>query len=84
MFPSQLMGELNDKFKKIRSQGYAYCAVPSEGHQSYAFSITDGTKTIAALGILYPDSMDTPEYRMDMLKNCHIAAHEISRRLEFA
>lgn len=84
MFPSQLMGELNDKFKKIRSQGYAYCAVPSEGHQSYAFGISDGTKVIAALGILYPDSMDTPEYRADMLKNCHIAAHEISRRLEFA
>lgn len=81
--PAQMMTELQDKFKKIRSQGYAYFPVPSEGHHSYAFSISDGTKVTAALGILYPDSMDTPEYRTDMLKNCRTAAKEISRRLEF-
>lgn len=82
--PSQFLSEIQDKFKKIRAQGYAYCAVPSEGHQSYAFGISDGTKVIAALGILYPDDMDTPEYRAGMLKNCRIAANEITRRLEFA
>ena len=72
-----------EKFKKIRAQGYAYFPVSSEGHQSYAFGIADGTKVIAALGILYPDSMDTSEYRAGMLKNCRTAAREISRRLEF-
>jgi len=79
--------ELNEKFKKIRSQGYAYCAVPSgeqEPHQSYAFGVTDGNKVIAALGILYPDSMNTPEYRSSILKLGRTAASEISRRLEFA
>jgi len=83
VIPAQLLSELHDKFKIIRAQGYAYCAVPSEGHQSYAFGINEGTKVIAALGILYPDAMDTTEYRADMLKNCRIAAREISRRLEF-
>lgn len=80
---AQVTAELQEKFKKIRSQGYAYCAVPTEKHQSYAFGITDGTKVIAAMGILYPDEMDTPEYRSAMLKNCRTAAKEISRRLEF-
>ena len=79
--------ELSEIFKKIRSQGYAYCEVPTnepEPHQSYAFGVTDGTKIIAALGILYPDSMDTPEYRSAILKHGRTAAGEISRRLEFA
>lgn len=81
--PPHLIGELQEKFKKIRSQGFAYFPVPSEGHQSYGFSISDGSKVIAALGILYPDEMDTAEYRAEMLKNCRTAAREISRRLEF-
>lgn len=85
--PVQIPPELSEKFKKIRSQGYAYCAVPSEEpepHQSYAFGVTDGTKVIAALGVLYPDSMNTPEYRALVLKLSRTAANEISRRLEFA
>ena len=81
--PPQQIAELQEKFKKIRSQGFAYFPVPSERHQSYGFSITDGSKVIAALGILYPDDMDTPEYRAEILKNCRTAAREISRRLEF-
>ena len=85
--PLQIPQELSEKFKKIRSQGYAYCEVPSEEsepHQSYAFGVTDGTKVIAAIGILYPDSMNTPEYRSSVLKLGRTAASEISRRLEFA
>ena len=84
---AQITADLNEKFKKIRAQGFAYCAVPTnqpEPHQSYAFSVTDGTKVIAALGILYPDSMNSPEYRASMLKYGRTAASEISRRLEFA
>ena len=84
--PLQIPQELNEKFKKIRSQGFAYCAVPAgeqEPHQSYAFGVTDGSKVIAALGILYPDSMNTSEYRNSVLKYGRTAASEISRRLEF-
>lgn len=84
--PVQIPPALNEKFRKIRSQGYAYCEVPTwepEPHQSYAFAVTDGTKVIAALGILYPDSMNTPEYRSAILKLGRTAAGEISRRLEF-
>ena len=84
--PIQIPTELSEKFRKIRSQGYAYCAVPAgeqEPHQSYAFGVTDGSKVIAALGILYPDSMNTAEYRNSVLKYGRTAASEISRRLEF-
>lgn len=84
--PLQIPQELNEKFKKIRSQGFAYCTVPAgeqEPHQSYAFGVTDGSKVIAALGILYPDSMNTAEYRNSVLKYGRTAASEISRRLEF-
>ena len=79
----QLTTELQEKFRKIRTQGYAYTMVPSEGHHSYGFGITDGAKVIAALGVLYLDSMESPEYRSAMLKNARTAAKEISRRLEF-
>ena len=79
----QITPELNETFKKIRSQGYAYRAVPSQKTQSYAFGINDGTRVIAALGILYPDQLDTPEYRASILKMGRNVASEISRRLEF-
>lgn len=81
--PAQITAELTEEFKKIRAQGFAHCTVPSEGHQSYAFSILSSSKVIAALGVLYPDDMDTPEYRAEMIRNSRIAAKEISRRLEF-
>lgn len=77
--------ELNEKFKKIRQQGYAYVAVPTivpEPHQSYAFAVTKSGKVVAALGVLYPDSMNTPEFKATMLKSSRFAAHEISRRLD--
>lgn len=82
---SKMLTELNEKFKKIRQQGYAYVAVPTselEPHQSYAFAVTKGSKVVAALGILYPDSMNSEEYREAMMKSGRIAAHEISRRLD--
>ena len=82
--PAQITPELNETFKKIRTQGYAYRAVPSQQTQSYAFGITEGARVTAALGILYPDSMDTPEYRASVLKLGRNVANEISRRLEFA
>ena len=81
--PLQIPGTLQEKLRKIRSQGYVCCSVPAGPHQSYAFGVTDGTKVIAALGILYPDAMDTPEYQASVVKLGRTAAGEISRRLEF-
>lgn len=85
--PAQITKELSDRMQKIRSQGYAYYAVPSQDqgdHQSYAFGISEGSKVTAALGILFPDSLNSPEYTANILKLGRIAAGEISRRLKFA
>lgn len=84
--PVPITPALNESIRKIRAQGYAYCQVPtrdSDPHHSYAFGVTKGTKVIAALGILYPDSMNTPEYRASIPVMGRTAAVEISRRLEF-
>ncbi len=75
---------LTEKFKRIRAQGYCHIPVVSQATQSYAFGITENGKVTAALGILFPDSLDTPEYRASVLKLGRTAAGEISRRLEFA
>ena len=37
---------------------------------------------VAAIGILYPDSMNTEEYRASTMRSGQIAAREISRRLD--
>lgn len=74
---------LENELKKIRSQGYAYCPVPSERNQSYAFKVTDRGKVIASLGVLYSDLKDTPDYREKVKKAGKIAAAEISHRKEF-
>lgn len=84
---ARISKDLSDRMQKIRSQGYAYYAVPSPDqgdHQSYAFGISDGNKVVAALGILFPDELNTPDYRDSILKLGRTAANEISRRLEFA
>lgn len=81
----KMLTELNEKFKVVRQQGYAYVAVPTkvpEPHQSYAFPVTKGAKVVAAIGILYPDSMNTEEYRASTMRSGQIAAREISRRLD--
>ncbi len=78
-----LTPELENELKKIRIQGYAYCAVPSESNQSYAFKVTDGEKNIASIGVLYPDAKDSPEYRERVIKTGKTASAEISRRKMF-
>jgi DNA-binding IclR family transcriptional regulator len=78
-----LTPELEAELKKIRMQGYSYCSIPSEKHQSYAFKVMDGEKNIASLGVLYFDLKDSPEYREKVIKSGKIAAAEISRRKAF-
>ena len=75
--------ELEAELKKIRSQGYSYCPVPSERHQSYGFKVEDGEKNIASLGVLYVDLKDSPEYREKVIRSGKLAASEISRRAAF-
>lgn len=75
--------ELEAELKKIRQKGYAYCPVPSESNQSYAFRVTDGDRTIASLGILYSDLKDSKEYREKVISSGKTAANEISRRKAF-
>ena len=69
--------------KRIRRQGYAHVSVPEEGNQSFAFRVHDGNKTVAAIGVLYPDSKDSADMRDSVIKKGIIASEEISRRLIF-
>ncbi len=81
--PFELTPELKEELKTIRANGYAYCSVDVEQTQSYAFRVLDEKKTIAAIGVLFPNSKDSPEYRDFVLKVGRTAANEISRRLSF-
>lgn len=76
-----LSAELNKEAKKIRARGYAYLHDETECRQTYAFRIAKGDKTVASIGLLYPDSQNTPEYEKRVIKVGMTAAKEISRRL---
>lgn len=78
-----LTPELKAELSKIRQNGYAYCPVPSEHNQSFAFRVMDGDRNIASLGILYSDQKDTSEYREKVISTGKTAASEISRRRAF-
>lgn len=80
---TEISPELNEIFKEIRSTGYCYYSDDNPNTRSHAFAVTDGSKTVAAVGILYPTEMDTPEYREEIVKLGHVAASEISRRMFF-
>lgn len=75
--------ELSEKLKKIRADGFAHMSVEIQHTQSYGFRVTKGSRTIAAIGVLYPDRLDTPEYRANIIKAGHAAAVELSRRISF-
>lgn len=80
---SELTPELQKHFKTIRSTGYSFYSADDPSTSSHAFSISNGSKVVAALGILYPVEMDTPEYRSKIKKLGRVAADEIGRRLYF-
>ena len=75
--------ELKDELKKIRAACCSYCTVPPDSNRSYAFPVMEGDRVIAALGILYPDTKNTPEYAEKVIRLGRISAKEISRRREF-
>ena len=75
--------ELKDELKSIRTNGYAHVSVDVQQTQSFAFPVHDSSRGVAALGILYSNDLDTPEYRAKIMKAGRTAANEISRRLSF-
>lgn len=78
---TEITPELRERFRAIREAGFCSFSVKDPAGRSYAFSVTNGAKTIAAVGILYPLEMDRPEYRAEVKKLGRMAAREISRRL---
>lgn len=82
--PFVMTPEMTAELKCIRQQGWAYCSVDVQQTQSFAFPVknSDG-KTMAALGVLYANDMDSEEFRASVIKNGKTAANEISRRLTF-
>ena len=79
----EMTPELREELQSIRASGYAHCSVDVQQSQSYAFQVTDEEKTVAAVGLLYLNEKDSPEYRASILHAGHTAASEISRRLSF-
>ena len=79
--PFEVTPKFREELKTIRQNGYSYVSVDVQHTQSYAFRVLSGNKTVAALGILYANENDSPEYRSMVLKAGRTAANEISRRL---
>lgn len=78
-----LSPELEQELKAIRQHGYAHCSVDVQQTQSFAFRIMEGSKTVASVGVLYPNDKDSLEFRQTVIKAGKTAASEISRRLAF-
>lgn len=76
-----------DSLKKtltsIRMTGYAYLPVPHLSEQSYAFRVTDGYRTVASVGLVYSDELNTPSFRSKAIASGLSAAKEVGRRLTF-
>ena len=71
-------------FRKIRERGYAHLYDEVNNRHSFAFRIWDGRKTVASIGLTYPDAVDSPQTRSHVTKMGRAAAEEINRRLRFA
>lgn len=80
---TEITPELKEAFKAIRATGYCSYSENDPTTSSHAFAVTNGSKTIAAIGILYLAERDCPEYQAKILKLGQVAASEISRRLFF-
>lgn len=76
--------EFKARLREIRHNGYSMVDVVSQNTKSYAFPVFDSENhVIAALGILYQNEFDSPEYRDQLLKAGRTASSEISRRMAF-
>ena len=71
-------------FAQIRKTGFVHLHDDENRRHTYAFRITDGTKTVASIGIIYPDAEDCPAMQKAVIQTGRSAAEEISRRLQFS
>jgi len=74
---------MENQLRKIRGNGYAQVSDEAEKRQSFAFRIWDGNRTVASIGVLYPNSKNTQEMRRKVIVQGKTAAAEVSRRLMF-
>ena len=84
--PEQFMKTLADReagFSQIRKTGLVHLHDDENNRHTFAFRISDGIKTVASIGIVYPDSEDCPVTRETVIRTGRSAAKEISRRLQF-
>lgn len=80
---AEQIDEVRRQFAEIRFTGYCTYSADDPTTVSHAFSITDGSRVVAALGVLHPVEMTSEEYLSRVKKLGRKAAEEISRRLYF-
>lgn len=78
-----LSPEMKAEFKKIKANGYAHCSAEMDQTESFAFPVSDSSKAVASVGVLYSKSKDSDEYRKKVIRYGRKAANEISHRLSF-
>ena len=76
--------DLDSTLSRIRSSGYIHVENRERREQSFAFKVSDGSRNVAAIGIVYSDTMETPEFHEKTKKLGKQAGSEISRRLTFS
>ena len=84
--PEQFMKDTAGReasFSPIRKTGFVHLHDDENQRHTFAFRITDGIKTVASIGIVYPDTEDCPAVREKVIRTGRSAANEISRRLQF-
>ena len=84
--PEQFMKTISGRegsFNQIRKTGFVHLHDDEHLRHTFAFRITDGKKTVASIGIVYPDAEDSPDTRESVIRVGKTAANEISRRLQF-
>ena len=81
--PQQMDAKLKSKLATIKKQKYSYISYEKLQQQSFAFNITNGIRSIASIGVVYPNKYDSPEFQEKIIQLGKTAATEISRRLTF-
>ena len=76
--------DLDATLSQIRSKGYIHVENSILQEQSFAFKVTDGLRNIAAVGVVYSNRIENPEFHNKVKKLGKQAGAEISRRLTFA
>lgn len=76
--------DLDSTLSQIRSTGYVHVENNILHEQSFAFKVSDGFRNIAAVGVVYSNTIENSEFHKKVMKLGKQASAEISRRLPFA